>query len=136
MPNKLRTEEWIARGRSLSGERYQHSCSEYLGSDSKVIIGCPEHGWFEQSLADQADGLGCSECAKACEAESLAMAREAFLQQASKLHAERYDYSKVESVGEATTITVICPEHGEFDISPHKHSIGQGCTACATWFRA
>ena len=27
-------------------------------------------------------------------------------------------------------ITVICPEHGEFQITPSKHLLGQGCRKC------
>lgn len=33
-------------------------------------------------------------------------------------------------------ITVICPRHGEFQITPSKHRIGQGCPKCGILKRA
>lgn len=48
------------------------------------------------------------------------------------IHGDKYDYSKVEYVNKRTKVTIICPEHGEFDILPENHygKIPQGCWPC------
>ena len=47
-----------------------------------------------------------------------------------KRHNNKYDYSKVEYVNSSTKVCIICPEHGEFWQTPHKHLSGQGCPKC------
>lgn len=49
-----------------------------------------------------------------------------------RVHNNKYDYSKAVFVNMKTKFTVICPEHGEFQISPDKHiSRKQGCVTCS-----
>ena len=53
-----------------------------------------------------------------------------FINEARKVHGEKYDYSKVEYRNNREKVIIICPEHGEFLQSPEKHLSGQGCPAC------
>ena len=55
---------------------------------------------------------------------------EEFIKRAREVHGDRYDYSKVEYVNNNTKVCIVCPEHGEFTQSPHKHLSGHGCTKC------
>lgn len=48
----------------------------------------------------------------------------------TKRHNNKYDYSKVEYINSKTKVCIICPEHGEFWQTPHKHLSGQGCPKC------
>ena len=55
---------------------------------------------------------------------------EEFIKKAREVHGDKYDYSKVEYVGSATEITIICPKHGEFQQKPRIHLQGKGCIKC------
>ena len=55
---------------------------------------------------------------------------EQFIEEARKVHGNRYDYSKVVYVNNRTKVCIICPEHGEFWQTPKNHKRGQGCPVC------
>ncbi len=50
-------------------------------------------------------------------------------------YGEPYDFSKFIYEGSKAKSIVICPEHGEFLISPNKLLINQGCHPCGILFR-
>ena len=58
--------------------------------------------------------------------------KEEFITKARKVHSDKYDYSKVKYVNNATKVCIICnePEHGEFWQTPSAHINGQGCPKC------
>ncbi len=59
------------------------------------------------------------------------MNAENFEEKAIAIHGTRYDYSKVDYKGANATVTIICPDHGEFQQAPSKHINAQrGCWAC------
>ena len=55
---------------------------------------------------------------------------EEFIKKAHETHGDKYDYSKVEYVNARTKVCIICPEHGEFYITPGNFLFGQGCRLC------
>ena len=55
---------------------------------------------------------------------------ESWVQKAKALNGGDYDYSKVEYKNNATHVTIICPEHGEFEQTPNMHLRGRGCPYC------
>jgi hypothetical protein len=55
-----------------------------------------------------------------------------FVSKATGIHGDRYDYSKVEYHNAHTKVTIICPEHGPFDIVPDAHTSSKGgCVVCS-----
>ena len=57
---------------------------------------------------------------------------EAFLQKAREVHADRYNYEKVDYVNAKTKVTITCSTHGDFQIRPSCHTNQkQGCAQCA-----
>lgn len=47
------------------------------------------------------------------------------------VHGDRYDYSKVVYADMNSKVTIICPEHGEFEQTPAKHiNRKHGCPKC------
>jgi hypothetical protein len=46
------------------------------------------------------------------------------------MHGDRYDYSHVDYQGNSGKVTIICPEHGEFQQIASEHLIGSGCRIC------
>lgn len=47
-----------------------------------------------------------------------------------EFHNEKYIYDKVVYYRMNESVTVTCPIHGDFLITPSKHCIGQGCPIC------
>lgn len=65
---------------------------------------------------------------------SIIVTQAAFLHKARAKHADKYDYSKAFYVNASTKLTIICPEHGAFEMLPGNHtnkSRPQGCWQCS-----
>lgn len=54
-----------------------------------------------------------------------------FIEKAKQLHSGKYDYSQTVYVNSRTKLTIVCPEHGEFEQLPSSHLQGNGCPKCA-----
>ena len=52
------------------------------------------------------------------------------IEEARRIHGNKYDYSKVIYINNHTKVRIICPIHGEFWQTPHKHTLGEGCPKC------
>ena len=55
---------------------------------------------------------------------------EEFIENARKVHGDKYDYSKTVYVNSKMKVVIICPVHGEFEQSPVYHLKGYGCSIC------
>lgn len=55
---------------------------------------------------------------------------EIFIEKAKLVHNNKYDYSLVDYKTTRIPIKIICPNCGEFEILPHSHLQGIGCTYC------
>lgn len=53
-----------------------------------------------------------------------------FIENANKVHFNKYDYSNVVYKNRNTKVKIICPIHGEFWQLPYLHSSGHGCPKC------
>lgn len=53
-----------------------------------------------------------------------------FIENASKLHNGKYDYSMVNYINSKTKVKIICKHHGEFEMIPNYLSMGSGCKKC------
>lgn len=53
-----------------------------------------------------------------------------FIQNAKRVHGDKYDYDKSEYINSKTKVCIICPKHGEFWQKAYKHICGQGCVKC------
>ena len=56
------TDEFITRAREVHGDRYNYSKVNYINSQTKVCIICPEHGEFWQLPSAHLKGCGCPIC--------------------------------------------------------------------------
>ena len=123
---KLTTEEFIEKAREVHGDKYDYSKVEYVNNRTKVCIICPEHGEFWQTPDSHMHGQECPKCAG-----TKKLTTEEFIEKAKKVHGDKYDYSKVNYIGSKTKVCIICPEHGEFMMTPNAHMCGQECPKCA-----
>ena len=128
---KILVEEFIEQAKKIHNDKYDYSKVEYINNRTKVCIICPEHGEFWQIPYSHLIGKGCKKCAIKQNSEKQKKTSEEFIEQAKKIHNDKYDYSKVEYIDSSTKICVICPKHGEFWQRPNDHLSGQGCFKCA-----
>ena len=126
-----KNEFFIKRSKQIHGDKYDYSKVEYVNTDSKVRIICPEHGEFWQTPHNHLNGQGCKKCAIISVHLKQKTLVDDFIDKACKIHGNKYDYSKVEYINNKTKVCIICPEHGEFWQRPDCHLHGQGCNKCA-----
>ncbi len=125
MPKKFTTEDFIRKSKEVHGDRYIYDKSEYVNNRTQIIIICKEHGEFKQGSDRHMHGSNCPECNRQNKIKAFDEKK------ARKIHGDKYDYSKVEYKGFKDKVIIICPDHGEFQITPHSHIQGkQGCYAC------
>lgn len=119
------TNDFIRKARLLHGDKYNYSKVNYVNSDVKVCILCPEHGEFWQVPRTHLSGSGCPICVGRRKMRTID-----FVKRAKAKHGDKYDYSKAEYKGNSEKVCIICPEHGEFWQSAGSHMKGVGCPKC------
>lgn len=53
-----------------------------------------------------------------------------FIEKATEIYGDKYDYSKVIYVKAITKIIIFCKKHGDFIQQPNLHLMGSGCVKC------
>ena len=123
----MTTEQFIEKARKVHGNRYDYSKVKYIDSHTKVCIICYTHGEFWQTPNNHLAGNNCPNCQN-----NMKSSTEQFIAKAKQVHGDKYNYSKVEYINANTKVCIICPQHGEFWQTPHKHINGKhGCTYCS-----
>lgn len=121
---KMNTEDFIRRAKSVHTNKYDYSKVVYVSANLKVCIVCPEHGEFWQTPNHHLHGCGCPKC------NGKYTTIQDFINEARKIHGDKYDYSKVNYVNSRERVCIICHKHGEFWQTPEKHLYGRGCKLC------
>lgn len=121
------TEQFIEDAKKMHGNRYDYSKAKYVNARSKAKIICPEHGEFEQAVDNHLRGRGCPDCGKDVKRKTT----EQFIEDAKKVHGDKYDYSEVKYINNKSKVTIVCPRHGEFKQTPNNHLKGFICPACS-----
>ena len=125
MGKHITTEEFIKRAKKIHGDKYDYSLVEYKNYDIKIKIICPIHGEFEQTPRCHIN----SECFH-CYISKRIKGTEIFIEEAKKIHGDKYDYSLVDYKNRFTTIKIICEKHGIFEQIPYAHLKGSICYKC------
>jgi hypothetical protein len=121
------TEVFIEDAKKVHGNKYGYSRVDYKNRQSKVKIICSVHGEFEQRPSHHLWGKGCPKCGVAEQTKST----EVFIEDAKKVHGNKYGYSRVDYKNKKSKVKIICSVHGEFEQRPSDHLWGQGCPKCA-----
>ena len=127
---KLTKNEFINKANEIHSNKYDYSKVNYVNSQTKVCIICPEHGEFWQIPNAHLKGSGCLKCGNIKKSEKERLTTEEFIEKARKIHGDKYDYSKVEYINNYTPVCIICSKHGEFFQKPYNHLNGCGCRIC------
>lgn len=124
------TASFIQEAKSVHGDIFDYSQTEYVGIFSKVKIICPLHGVFEQTPDSHLSGRGCRKCGIKSASLNRRKTKENFTEQAKSIHGDKYDYSKTEYIKAKTKVKIVCPSHGVFEQEPTNHLCGKGCPKC------
>lgn len=99
---------------------------EYKNKRQVFEIICPNHGVFKQEGGNHLyHGMGCPKCGL--------MIRKKInnpIEEFTKIHGDKYDYSNVIYQSIKKKIEIICKEHGLFLQTPLSHLRGSGCPKC------
>ena len=120
------TDEFIEEAKLIHGDRYDYSKVDYKYSNKNVIITCKVHGDFLQRPANHINSKqGCPKCGGSIKSNTIE-----FIEKSTKIHEDKYDYSKVNYIDAHTKIIITCKNHGDFQQTPASHLNGKGCNMC------
>lgn len=130
MPKKITHEEYVEK---LARENPTiELLSQYNGNKQYITVKCKIDGTIWKTKPNWLKaGRGCQTCYDNRRGQNRVKGLEKFIEEARKVHGDKYDYCKVEYINDTKKVCVICPNHGEFWISPAKHlRYNQGCPTC------
>lgn len=123
-------EIFIEKAIKVHNNKYNYDFVQYINQRTPVTIICPKHGKFEQTPDSHLNGAECPKCAIEKVSQARKLTLEQFLSKSTRIHGNKYDYSKVEFNNIDDHITIICPIHGNFKQRVYNHLNGCGCSKC------
>ena len=133
---KHTTKTWIASAKKKhSDKNFDYSKVNFVDKNIEVEIGCPVHGFIWMTPRNHYDSIyGCRECGEIASKQGHFQSKttEEFIKESkAKFPDQDFDYSKTIYKGDDDDLTIICPIHDEFDISPRSHLKSKyGCIEC------
>lgn len=135
-------EEFIKKLKDLYPD-YNYNKTHYTSTKHPITITCPKHGdftsWPYNILHPHSPHpIPCHKCRieyrktpqfKSSLTNKRKLTDKEFIKRAKKLF-PNYDYSKVNYINSHTKVTLTCPTHGEFYITPTSLLHGSGCVKC------
>lgn len=123
-------EQFIKEAVELHGDHYDYSQINYQGAHIKTTIICKVHGPWEQTPHDHLKPQGCNSCGIASSIKLRTNSLDYFIENAKKIHNNKYTYEFAVYVRSKIKLTITCPDHGNFEQTPNPHLKGQGCPKC------
>ena len=128
---RMTKEQFVEKAIELHGELYDYSKVEYNGNKIPVCIVCPTHGEFWQKPNVHLSGCKCPKCSNENKVKRVCNSKEWFIERATLVHGDKYDYSKTIFSGVNNPVLITCKKHGDFYQSGGTHLRGSGCPLCA-----
>lgn len=128
---KSTTIQFIEKAKRIHNGKYNYFKTQYINAKTKVIITCPIHGDFVQTPNNHLNGQGCPQCSLEQQIKEQSMSQQEFIDRASSVHCNKYDYSKTQYANTREKIIITCPEHGDFIQLARNHLKGCGCPKCS-----
>lgn len=135
-PKKISTalscsqETFLEKAKAKHGDLYDYSQTVYVNSMSKIKIGCPSHGLFNQQASLHLLGHGCKKCSREKQALHQTQTTSDFIEKSQKVHGNFYDYSLSVYTKHSNEVEITCPRHGLFLQKASVHMNGAGCRKC------
>ena len=127
---KMSPNGFIEQAREVHGALYDYSIVNYINNRTSISIICSLHGRFDQYPQNHLKGHGCPTCGHLITAKYRNSNTEKFIEAATKIHENKYDYSMVEYIKSRIPIIILCPLHEQFKQMPVVHLLGHGCLRC------
>lgn len=130
---KYNTEKLKEAIRKVHGNTYILDKVKYTGYKKTIILICPQHGEFQNTIAHILSGQGCPKCRYIKSAASKRRSLEEVIEKAREVHGDEYDYSLItEYKNDRTPYPIRCKKHDYvFPQTFNNHIKGkQGCPIC------
>ncbi len=123
-------EQWIEISNNIHSNKYtyikmfkKHNCNYFE-------LQCNIHGIFEKKISNHIHKKqGCPKCSFENSSKIQRDTKENFINKATNIHGNKYDYSLVEYINTNTKVKILCKIHGEFEQLPINH-YKQNCPYC------
>lgn len=125
-----KNEIFIEKSKIIHLDTYDYNNINYIDNSTKVEIICKEHGSFLQTPNSHMNGSGCPKCGRIRMKNSKIDNSNKWLEDFTRVHSDKYDYSKVIYTGAINKIEIVCREHGSFFQRVSDHKTGKGCLKC------
>ena len=129
-PATITKQEFIDKAKKVHGDKYDYSNVKIERKSDYIDIYCPTHGFFTQLASEHLRGRGCRLCGYEKTGLMLRHTTDWFINEAIKIHGDKYDYSNTKYTTKRIAVEIICKEHGSFWQLPHQHLVGNGCPIC------
>lgn len=124
---------WLERFKAKHGDRYVYSSVTYEGKVATVNYFCEEHGDIKQNAQFHASRGGCPSCGFSARGSTHRLSEAEWFRRFKDVHGGRYHYLEVVYRGtDSARVKYVCPIHGETIQNAKNHSLGSGCSACAS----
>lgn len=131
MAKKTLLAEFIEKAKKVHKEKYDYSETLYINSLHKITFKCIKHDLKVEMLpGNHLAGKGCRKCAYESSSLKNAKSKEDFIKESQEKHNNKYNYDSVQYVNARTKVTIICPNHGNFEQIPDSHLRSNGCRKC------
>jgi hypothetical protein len=127
---KSSQEDFLKKAKVKHGNKFNYDKAVYVNSLTKVILTCENNHEFTVRPDMHINrGDGCPICRNNQRTKS----NEKFLEEIKKICSDKYDFSLVDYKGVYQKVTLICKEHGQFQITPNSISKCHSCPSCNTY---
>lgn len=114
--------DFIKKAKKIHNNKFDYSKVQFKTMKTKVTIICSKHGEFKQPPYSH---LKSKKCCPFCSRKKINT--ESWIEDAKKIHGNKFIYSKVKYINSETEVVIICPIHGEFTQIPYTHLQSKKC---------
>lgn len=120
-------DEWVIIFNKIYKNKYEYIRRYKKLGSYYFEIKCKKHGIFHKKTGNHYyKKQGCPNCSKPNK-----LTKEIFIEKATTIHGEKYDYSKIIYKNNREKVQIICKNHGKFEQTPSNHLYHkQGCPKC------
>ena len=118
MARKKTLEEFKNDVQKVHGDKYILDEVVYIDNKTKVKLLCPKHGEFWMTPNCLLSGQNCPQCAMEELSKRMTHKKEEVVKRLKQVHSNKYVFDNIEYVNMLTKVTVVCPQHGEFKMTP------------------
>jgi len=134
----LSKNKFVEKAIKVHGDKYTYNNTIYVNAHSHLMVTCKEHGDFKVTPSNHLwNKRGCPLCSGRKSSVGYKnftkrIDQEEFLRRAKEAHKKSdYDFSESKYNTQYEYVTVLCKDHGCFDIKPYNLWNGVGCAKCA-----